>query len=115
MAALTVGGVTVPVGLEGHSQGREDLGDMTRSGAGYLRSNVTATRGRAKVWFFETRWLTASEAATVLGALDTIGRVTAAGDHIGSSTSVYVRSLEAEERAPGLTRYTFQLHAAEAD
>lgn len=117
MAALTIAGTDIPIRTDGHDQGWEDLGEMTRSGAGYLRSNVTATRGRAKVWRFVTIWLANATASTIEAVLNAMGSVTADGYLVaGSPLSAHVRNLNVEEHETAqYTRFTFELHAVATD
>lgn len=114
MPALTIDSVTIPVRWDGHGESWEDSGEQTRSGAGYLRSNVTATLGRASVQTLETPSMLIAAGEAIEAHLAILGRRTADGSFVGDvPTQVYVRNLSREDDESAQTmRLTFEIHEA---
>lgn len=112
MSALSIDAVNVPVrAVGGASKAREDLGRIARSQGGYLRSDVTAGRGRASVWSIETPPLTGSEITNVRAALSEVGVVSADGTLFGgSATDCLIRGLTEEPDRNGYVVFRFTLH-----
>lgn len=114
MSALTLDSVVIPVAPEGHSQTWEALGSMSRSHAGYMRSAVTATFGRARVWRIETPSMSASDADTLETLLEALGTLEADGYLVDdTATDVFVQGLERRvDREANTVSLSFELHEA---
>ena len=112
MSALSIDAVNVPVrAVGGATKTREDLGRQERSHAGYLRSDVTAGRGRATSWAIETPPLTGSELTAVRAALAEVGSVSANGTLFASTaTPCLIRALSEEPDRNGYVVFRFTLH-----
>lgn len=89
MPFLTVGGVTVPVALDGFQEADvREIGDRVAAFDGTLRSTV---RDRKQRWKIATRWLSSAEYTSVRGALEASAPVSCAGDALGTTVSCAIR------------------------
>jgi hypothetical protein len=114
MSALTLGSTTIPVRPNGAERVWEDLTSLERSHAGYLRSAITATRGRARVWRVSTPPMEPEEADALEAVLEPLGRLEANGYVVDDvATDVHVRNIErGYEREGNFCYFSFELHEA---
>lgn len=85
MPALTVGGNTIPITLQGgHEESLVSLVESDRSGSGQLRTGHTVESPRPSRFPWRTALLDASTKSTLVTELQSL-RVTIAGDLPGSS------------------------------
>ena len=117
MSAFTINSVDVPIDPEGHEDLLEDLGAMTRSAGGRLRSNVTAGRGRARNRPLVTPWIPDADAAAIEAELRTVGVVTVDGYLVGGSPfSAFVRALSVTpHESARLRRFSFEIHPQDTE
>lgn len=87
MAYLTIGGNDIPVAANSVTERLEEIGDQGYTFNGAYRSTV---RARKMVWSMATPPRPRATADTLEGYLIATGPLTATGDLVGSSTSVYV-------------------------
>lgn len=114
MAALIVGGVTVPVAADGGvAEARPQIGEVVRSFDGTPRSSV---RDVAREWEIRTVPITTTAAGTLLAALEGAHPISCSGDLLGGSISCTPTEVNVTpQKIKGTTLYkvvSFRLLAA---